>query len=90
MAIKIYPNILKIKDKDGNLKSIAAIGGGESNVQSDWLQEDTTAADYIKNKPKEITDEEMISMLTEVGAIIPIISNANAFYTNSQNQIFVL
>lgn len=26
-------------------------GGGEANVQSDWNQTDTTADDYIKNKP---------------------------------------
>jgi len=32
-------------------------GGGEDNVQSDWNQTDTEAADYIKNKP-EITNGE--------------------------------
>lgn len=32
-----------------------AVPTGESNVQSDWNQDDTTADDYIKNKPT-ITD----------------------------------
>ena len=39
-----YSNIEKTK-----LEGIAA--GAEVNVQSDWEQNDTTADDYIKNKP---------------------------------------
>jgi hypothetical protein len=30
-------------------------GGGGSSVQSDWLQENETAKDYIKNKPEKAT-----------------------------------
>ena len=52
------------KDKD-KLASIEA--GAQVNVQSDWNQEDNTADDYIKNKPKvepAEKDSDTVSLVT--------------------------
>ena len=40
---------ITITDKDGT--TTASISDGDINVQSDWNEADTTADDYIKNKP---------------------------------------
>lgn len=40
---------ITITDKDGT--TTASVSDGDINVQSDWNEADTTADDYIKNKP---------------------------------------
>lgn len=44
-------NVTLTPDAAHNKVTISATGGGSSAVQSDWEQDDDTAADYIKNKP---------------------------------------
>ena len=41
----------KIPLVDGKAISATGGGGGGRNVQSDWNQNDSTAADYVKNRP---------------------------------------
>lgn len=43
-----------LKSTVGAIK--AASGGGDNNVQSDWLQGDNTQDDFIKNKPQNLSD----------------------------------
>lgn len=47
------------------LDGIAA--GAEVNVQSDWSQTDSTADDFIKNKPSIATTAEVEEIITEYG-----------------------
>lgn len=42
-------------DMIARMMAMSAEGGSGSAVQSDWEQTDTTAADYIKNKPNLAT-----------------------------------
>ena len=76
-GFRIDDNTLKLKD-DGTL--YAAGGGG---VQPDWNQNDSTATDYIKNRPfyaeelpsVSIDAGDMIVVLYKVSSDIPSISN---------------
>ena len=75
-GFKIDDNTLKLKE-DGTLY---AAGGG---VQPDWNQNDSTAADYIKNRPfyaeelpyVSVDAEDTIYTLYKVSSDIPSISN---------------
>ena len=44
-------NVTLTPDAENNKVTISATGGGGSTVQSDWNQSDSSASDYIKNKP---------------------------------------
>lgn len=44
-------NITIAEDQQTGDLVISATGGGSAQVQSDWNQSDSTAVDYIKNKP---------------------------------------
>lgn len=46
----------------------------EEQVQADWSQTDETAVDYIKNKPKIATDDEIIEMLTQED-MLPVVAD---------------
>ena len=37
------------------------------NPRSDWAQTDATKADYIKNKPKILTEDEMSNLIADMG-----------------------
>jgi len=41
---------------NGTTTEIYAPEGGDTQIQSDWAQTDTTAKDYIKNKPTKLSD----------------------------------
>ena len=47
---------IKIGDGETNIRELEFLAGGSSAtseaIQSNWAQEDTTALDYIKNKPE--------------------------------------
>ena len=67
-----FPNgeTFYVKDEDTYTKEeiddkIAHGGGsGDANVQSDWNQTDSTADDYIKNKPDIYTKAEINQKIT--------------------------
>lgn len=61
-----------------------------SESVADWNQNDEVAADYIKNKPEEMSEEDMTDFLIEMGAIQPLSNSAGAIYTNSAGQMYIL
>lgn len=55
-----FGNSQNIKTINGNSllgSGDLTVGGGDVNVQSDWNQSDSTADDYIKNKPQNIVTD---------------------------------
>lgn len=59
-------------------------------VQSDWAQNDEEAADYIKNKPQEVTDDQFLLWLNEANVVTPTASTGGELYTTNKNEIYVL
>lgn len=41
--------------------------GASGNVQADWKQTDETQADFIKNKPEVLTEENVLDLIEEYG-----------------------
>lgn len=77
----------------GNIATewLAAPEDAESkSVQSDWNQNDETAPDYIKNKPEEATDEEVLALLVELDIVEPTTSENNEIYTTATGEIYIL
>lgn len=74
------------------------IGDGVQNVndlpfciqQSDWSQTNEASPNYILNKPVEMTEDDMVDLLVEVGAINPIANSENVMYTNNSDKIYIL
>lgn len=58
-------NVTLTPDVANKTITIASSGGGQSNVQSDWAQTDTTADDYIKNKPTIPSVDSALSSTSE-------------------------
>lgn len=75
-------------EEKAKLASISE-GAGET-IQSDWNQTDETANDYIKNKPKIATDDDVIDLLTELGEITPVAASDGSIYTDNQNRIILI
>lgn len=69
--------------------NIGAISSSDL-VQGDWNQNDSTAADYIKNKPKIATDDDILDLLTELGEITPVVASNGSIYTDNQNRIILI
>ena len=59
-------------------------------VQSDWDQTDEEAADFIKNKPVEATDDEALDMLAEMGVLEAVIDADGAILTDENNNILTI
>ena len=57
---------------------------------ADWDQTDPKQLNYIKNKPKEATDEDAIALLTEAGVIDPVVDENNATYVDENGNIYSL
>lgn len=81
---------------------ISATGGGGTQVQSDWNQSDSTAVDYIKNKPnipdtsdfvskteynpKEVAIANALTDLNENKADKTELPNMSNYYTKTQTD----
>lgn len=59
-------------------------------AQPDWNQTDETAPDYIKNKPEEATDEEILAFLNDLAITAPVVSENNEVYTSETGEIYIL
>lgn len=59
-------------------------------VQPDWNQTDETAFDFIKNKPVEATDEDILTWLNEESIVEPMTSASGEIYTAQNNEIYIL
>ena len=61
-------------------------GGSQSGVQHDWNQNDSTAADYIKNRPFYTGDPVETVILPET--TITIVANSNTLLSSSLSYSF--
>lgn len=59
-------------------------------VQSNWNQNDQTKPDYIKNKPKELSEEMLLAWLNEEKIVSPLASMTGEVYTTNNNEIYIL
>ena len=86
MSFKIPCGGFKLDEKSFSLDEngvLSVSGGGGGGVQPDWNQNDSTALDYIKNRPfyaeelpsVSIDAGDMIVVLYKVSSDIPSISN---------------
>jgi Tfp pilus assembly protein FimT len=66
------------------------IGTAIESSKADWNQADETAADYIKNKPEIATDEDIMDLLSEIGAVEPVTTSDGSVLTNSTGEIYTL
>lgn len=69
------------------LKSKLANG---SQVQSDWAQTDSAANDYIKNKPVEATDDEIMELLMGYNIITLVSDTTGYIYLDADDKILVI
>ena len=58
-------------------------------VQSDWNQNDPNTLDYIKNKPKIATDDEIIDMLIEEDMMTAVTDSDGAVLADENNNILL-
>ena len=89
---KVEGKVLSTNDyTDEEKAKLASISEGAGKpVQPDWNQNDETANDYIKNKPKTATDDDIIDFLTELGEITPVAASDGSIYTDNQNRIILI
>ena len=59
-------------------------------VQPDWNQNDSTAADYIKNKPSTATNDDSMDFLAEMGMITPVTNSTGEILVSPSNKIYSL
>ena len=76
--------VVKSVDENGKPTEWEAV-----ETQSDWNQNDKTAADYIKNKPEIATDDEIISMLMELD-MLPAITDSDGSMLSDENGNILL
>ena len=88
-TVKYIPQELTDEQKSQARTNIGAISYSDL-VQSDWNQNDSTASDYIKNKPKIATDDDILDLLTELGEITPVVASDGSIYTDNQNKIILI
>ena len=60
------------------------------SFKADWNQTDETAVDYIKNKPEIATDENIMDMLSEIGAVTPVTTADGSIITSPTGEIYTL
>lgn len=66
------------------------ITGGSIIPQSDWLQNDETQADYIKNKPRIATDDEVMTLLRSYNIITLIVDSTGYVYLDKDEKILTM
>lgn len=59
-------------------------------VQSDWNQDDESAADFVKNKPIEETEDDAMEMLTEMGIVDPVSDGESNVLTDYNGNILII
>ena len=59
-------------------------------VQTDWNQNDSTEADYIKNKPSTATNDDSMDFLAEMGMITPVTNSTGEILISPSNEIYSL
>lgn len=59
-----------------------------NQVQSDWNQNDETAADYIKNKPSIATNDDAMDFLAEMEMTTPVTNSNGEILISQSNEIY--
>lgn len=59
-------------------------------IQSDWNQVDETKADFIKNKPVEATDNEVMALLAAYNVITLFADATGYVYLDVDGKILVM
>lgn len=59
-------------------------------IQSDWNQVDETKADFIKNKPVEATDDEVMALLAAYNVITLFADATGYVYLDVDGKILVM
>lgn len=59
-----------------------------NQVQSDWNQNDETAADHIKNKPSIATNDDAMDFLAEMEMTTPVTNSNGEILISQSNEIY--
>ena len=68
-------------------KKIQILGGFP---QSNWEQTDDTKIDYIKNKPVEATDDEVMELLMAYSIVMLVSDTTGYTYLDADGKILVI
>ena len=58
--------------------------------QADWNQTDETKNDYIKNKPRIATDDEVMTLLRSYNIITLIVDSTGYVYLDKDEKILTM
>lgn len=61
-----------------------------TDSKADWNQIDETAIDYIKNKPDEMTSDDVVDMLMDLELMTPMVNENGAILTDNNGAILTL
>ena len=94
-AVPMPDTTLSITGKSADAKAtgdaIRALSEEVADLpQPDWNQNDSTAADYIKNKPLEETEDDAMKMLAEMGIIDPVTDEEGNVFTDESGNILTI
>lgn len=70
-------------------KKIIGVTVGSPLPKSDFKQTDPTKGDFIKNKPKIATDDEIIEMLTQLD-MLPVVADFDGALFSDENGDILL
>lgn len=56
----------------------------------DWNQNDPTAPDYVKNKPKIATNEDIMDLLSGLEMVNPVTTSDGSILTSATGEIYSL
>lgn len=69
---------------------MAVFAKKEDLKQSDWNQSDNAKLDFIKNKPVEATDDEVMELLMEYDVITLVSDTTGYTYLDADDKILVI
>lgn len=79
-----------IDETKADKNEIPTIPDIPEQVQSDWNQTDETTVDFIKNKPKELTEEDAIALAMETGLIESVATASGEVLVDKNNTVITL
>lgn len=79
-----------ISDVTDLQETLDAKANTDDILQSDWNQTDETKLDYIKNKPVEVTGEDVAAWFEEKEILDYAYAADNSVYTNNNGDMYVI
>ena len=61
-----------------------------TDSKADWNQIDETAIDYIKNKPDEMTSDDVVDMFMDLELMAPMVNEDGLILTDNNGAILTL